>query len=348
MYDEKTDKFMNRIKWSRLLLMLSIGFFFWQCSGNKKEYYEASGFVFGTSFKILYSSNNGELPCVVFDSLFSIINRSLSPFEEQSIISRVNRSEEVEIDSFFSHVFLSAQTISKQTNGAFDITVAPLVNAWGFGFEHWDSITPSIIDSLRQFVGYQKVVLRKNRIIKENPGVMLDCSAIAKGYSCDVVANYFREQGISDYMIEVGGEIVTQGLNSRGKEWVIGITQPSDENSVLSPDLQERIVLGNGAMATSGNYRQFYYKDGHRYAHTINPVTGYPVEHSLLSVTVLADDCMTADALATAFMVMGLDSALTFVENRSDLAAYFIYSDENDDFKVIYTPSFENHLIKNN
>lgn len=334
---------MNRINWFNLLLLFSIGFLFLQCS-EKKSYYKTSGFVFGTTFNILYASEKGEVESAVFDSLFSLINQSLSPFEKNSIISRVNRSEEVEVDSFFSRVFLRANTISEETEGAFDITVAPLVNAWGFGFSHSDSLSSTIIDSLKQFVGYEKVLLQDNRIIKQSSNLMLDASAIAKGYSCDVVADYLIKSGITDFMIEVGGEIVTKGLNKQGEEWVIGITQPVENNSVVTPILQDCILLGNGAMATSGNYRQFYYKDGKRYSHTINPKSGYPVEHSLLSVTVLADDCMTADALATAFMVKGLDWSYSFVENRPDLAAYFIYSNENDSLCVKYTPSFEKYL----
>ena len=300
--------------------------------------------IINTTFNILYASEKGEVESAVFDSLFSLINQSLSPFEKNSIISRVNRSEEVEVDSFFSRVFLRANTISEETEGAFDITVAPLVNAWGFGFSHSDSLSSTIIDSLKQLVGYEKVLLQDNRIIKQSPNLMLDASAIAKGYSCDVVADYLIKSGITDFMIEVGGEIVTKGLNKQGEEWVIGITQPVENNSVVTPILQDCILLGNGAMATSGNYRQFYYKDGKRYSHTINPKSGYPVEHSLLSVTVLADDCMTADALATAFMVKGLDWSYSFVENRPDLAAYFIYSNENDSLCVKYTPSFEKYL----
>jgi thiamine biosynthesis lipoprotein len=199
---------------------------------------------------------------------------------------------------------------------------------------------------LKEFVGYKKVALVENKVVKQNRNLMLDASAIAKGYSCDVVANYFEKQGICDFMIEVGGEVVARGVNSRGDEWVIGITQPIEENSISAPTLQDCIYLGNGAMATSGNYRQFYYKDGKRYSHTINPKTGYPVEHGLLSATVLADDCMTADALATAFMVNGLDWSYSYVEGRPDLAAYFIYSDEKDSLQVKYTTSFEKYIIK--
>lgn len=336
---------MNKINWRSLLLLFSICFFSFQCT-EKKSYSETSGFVFGTTFHILYGTDNGEVESVVFDSLFSLINQSLSPFEDHSIISRVNRSEAVEVDSFFSCVFLKAQEISEETEGAFDITVAPLVNAWGFGFKHSDTLSSTLIDSLKELVGYEKVALVENKVVKQNRNLMLDASAIAKGYSCDVVANYFEKQGIDDFMIEVGGEVVARGVNSRGEEWVIGITQPREENSISTPTLQDCICLGNGAMATSGNYRQFYYKDGKRYSHTIDPITGYPVEHRLLSATVLADDCMTADALATAFMVKGLDWSYSYVEGRPNLAAYFIYSDEKDSLKVKYTTSFEKYLIK--
>lgn len=189
---------------------------------------------------------------------------------------------------------------------------------------------------------------------------MLDAAAIAKGYSCDVVANFLQKQGIVNYKVEIGGELVAKGLNPRGLKWKIGITKPSEDNSLTSPELQEIVEFTDCGMATSGNYRQFYYKDGKRFSHTINPHTGYPAEQSLLSATVIADDCMTADAFATAFMVMGLDSAYQLAASRDDLAAFFIYAAEGEatgdaetdvesdkvQMLVKYTPSFEKYLKK--
>ncbi|MBO4724330.1 MAG: FAD:protein FMN transferase, partial [Bacteroidaceae bacterium] len=215
------------------------------------------------------------------------------------------------------------------TNGAFDITIAPAVNAWGFGFKHAENIKDATIDSLRSIIGYTKIHEQDGLITKDDPRIMLDCSAIAKGFGSDMVAAMLRSKGISDYMVEIGGEIVLSGHNPKGKNWNIGISKPVDDSLSVNNELQTIISITDIAMATSGNYRNFYVKDGRKYAHTIDPHTCMPVSHTLLSATVFAADCATADALATSMMVMGLDSAQALCARYPEIKAYFIYQGDD-------------------
>ena len=271
--------------------------------GKQKPYITNSGKIFGTFYNITYSSET-DLHQEIKNTLMQVDN-SLSPFNKQSIISAVNNNTATQIDDMFTHVFSLAQDVSAKTEGAFDITVAPLVNAWGFGFKK--GITPDslTIDSLRQFVGYNTVALTDGKITKQHPQTMLDCSAIAKGYGCDAVAATLEAHGIKNYMVEIGGEVVTKGKNGKGGVWTIGISKPTDNPTTSNNELHEIIGISGKSMATSGNYRNFREENGRKIAHTIDPRTGYPVQHSLLSATVIADDCATADAYATSFMVMG-------------------------------------------
>ena len=272
------------------------------------------------------------------------MDASLSPFNEKSVITHVNKNEAVTLDDHFITVFRLSSEIYKDTEGAFDITVAPLVNAWGFGFKN--GITPDChaIDSLMQFVGFDKVKLQDGKIIKTDDRLMLDCSAIAKGYGVDAVARLLKSKGIDNYMVEIGGEIVASGENPKGAPWRIGVSKPDDDSVSISNEIQGIINISNRAMATSGNYRNFYYKGGKKYAHTIDPKTGCPVQHSILSATVVSDECAKADAYATAFMVMGLDKAKAVLARHKDMMAYFIYSDDKGNNKVWYSPSLKANL----
>ena len=246
----------------------------------------------------------------------------------------------------FGDVFTLARTVSADTDGAFDITVAPLVHAWGFGFKSGNMPSRHTIDSLRTFVGYKRVELHDSRIVKADPRVMLDCSAIAKGYGCDVVAELLRRKGIDNFMVEIGGEVVTSGISEKRVPWKIGVTKPSDDSLSVNNELQTVLNITDKAMATSGNYRNFYYKNGKKYAHTIDPATGYPVQHSLLSATVISDRCAKADAYATAFMVMGLEKAKKVLDRHRDLMAYLIYSDHKGEYKVWFSPSLRDKIIE--
>ena len=307
-------------------------------------YQHNEGFIFGTVYHITYQYDddlNNEIVKTLHD-----VDESLSPFNKTSIISKVNRNENVSTNKMFDDVFLLAQKISDNTDGCFDITVAPLVNAWGFGFKNGKTPSKQQVDSLRSLVGFNKVKLQNHKVIKADSRIMLDCSAIAKGYGSDMVARMLERKGIQNYMIEIGGEVVTHGISEKRVPWKIGVTKPSDDSLNTSQELQTVLNITDKAMATSGNYRNFYYKGGKKYAHTIDPQTGYPVQHSLLSATVLTKSCATADAYATAFMVMGIEKAKAILSKHPELMAYFIYSDNSGELKVWFSPSLKDKILK--
>lgn len=307
-------------------------------------YQHDEGHIFGTFYHITYQ-NDSSIQTDILAELQKVDN-ALSMFNKESIISHINRGENVETNEMFESVFNLAEEISDNTDGAFDITVAPLVNAWGFGFKTGNPPTKQTVDSLRAIVGYKKVKLVNHRITKTDARVMLDCSAIAKGYGCDVVARLLEKRGIKNYMVEIGGEVITHGISEKRLPWKIGVTKPSDDSLNVNNELQTVLNVKDRAMATSGNYRNFYYRGGKKYAHTIDPATGYPVQHSILSATVLAKHCAEADAYATAFMVMGMEKAKTVLEKHPELMAYLIYSDDKGNLQVWYSPSMEDKIQK--
>lgn len=291
---------------------------------EQPQYRTAQGLVFGTRYNVTYLYNADLQPDI--DHTLALVDSALSMFNAESTISAVNRSESIQVtDTMFLKVYRRAMDISAMTGGAFDITVAPAVNAWGFGFKHAENIRQATIDSLMEIIGYSKIHEQDGLITKDDPRIMLDCSAIAKGFGSDMVAAMFRSKGINDFMVEIGGEIVVSGHNPKGNLWGIGISKPVDDSLSINNELQTVIKVSDIAMATSGNYRNFYVKNGRKYAHTIDPHTCMPVSHTLLSATVLAADCATADALATSMMVMGLDSAQALCSRHPEIQAYLIY-----------------------
>ena len=303
-------------------------------------YQHNKGFIFGTVYNITYQSDKNLEKEIIRE--LDKVDASLSPFNEKSIISKINRNEEAVVDNYFYDVFNLAMQISEDTNGAFDITVAPIVNAWGFGFKSGSSPTSQYIDSLKQFIGYKKVRIDKDKhVVKQDERIMLDCSAIAKGYGSDVVARLFNAKGIKNYMIEIGGEIVASGLSEKRLPWKIGITKPSEDSLGTSNELQTILNITDCAMATSGNYRNFYYKNGKRYAHTIDPRTGYPIQHNILSATVIAKSCAQADAYATSFMVLGLEEAKKILKRHPQLLAYLIYTNKDNEYEVWHSPALK-------
>lgn len=306
------------------------------------SYQHDTGFVFGTVYHVTYQSNENLKSEI--EAELSKVDHSLSMFNQQSVISLVNKNKNPKVDDLFTEVFMLAEKVSHDTNGAFDITVAPLVNAWGFGFKKGKQPTRHEIDSLMQAIGYDKVKLVNGHVVKSNPKTMLDCSAIAKGFGLDMVARMFKRKGIENFMIEIGGEIVTQGNNEKRMPWRVGVTRPTDDSLNTNEEIQTVLNVTDIAMATSGNYRNFYYKGGKKYAHTIDPHTGYPVQHNILSSTVLAKDCATADAYATSFMVMGLEGAKKILKRHPELMAYFIYSDSKGRNQVWFSPSLRTKI----
>lgn len=306
-----------------------------QSKNEQSDYRKAQGFVFGTVYHVTYLYNKDLQPEI--EAAMAKVDSALSMFNPESTISAVNScpGSITVTDTLFLKVMRRAMEISDWTNGAFDITVAPAVNAWGFGFKHSTSISESTIDSLREITGYRKITENNGLITKSDARIMLDCSAIAKGFGSDMVAQTLRSFGINDFMVEIGGEIVVSGHNPSGKEWSIGISKPIDDSLSISNELQTVIPITDCAMATSGNYRNFYVRDGRKYAHTIDPKTCTPVSHSLLSATVFAPDCATADALATSLMVMGIDGAKDLIEAHPEVSAYLIYQSENGNLETM-------------
>ena len=335
----------RRLLWQiPFLLFLIIGTIYIIKQQQDAPYQHDKGAIFGTTYSIIYQ-NNENLNKEIMAAL-NEVDQSMSTFNKGSVISKINRNEQVQPDKMFVDVFQLANKISIETNGAFDVTVAPLVNAWGFGFKNGVHPTPQTIDSLKQFIGYQKVAYVNERIKKQDPRLMLDFSAIAKGYGSDVVANLLKRKGIENFMVEIGGEIVTRGISEKRLPWKVGVTKPTDDSLNVNQELQTILNVTDKSMATSGNYRKFYYKNGKKYAHTIDPNTGYPVQHNILSSTVLAKTCAEADAYATAFMVLGLDKAKKVLEQHPELMAYFIYSDKNGKNAVWFSPSLKDKIQK--
>lgn len=338
--DEKQKK---KLMWQLpFLMLLIVGTVLIISHQQSTPYRQANDFVFGTTYKIVYQCDS-DLTASIRQELMRV-DYSLSPFNKESVITAVNQNREVMLDPYFVEVFNKAMEISRETKGAFDITVAPLVNAWGFGFKHEQMPTKRQVDSLRQIIGYQKVALKNGKVVKQDPRMMLDCSAIAKGFGVDAVARLLRDRGVQNFMVEIGGEVVTCGVNAQRLPWRVGVVKPSEDSLSTGHELQTILNVTDKAMATSGNYRNFYYKNGRRYAHTIDPKTGYPVQHSLLSATVLAASCSVADAYATSFMVMGLDNARQLLEHHPELMAYLIYDDGKGDIAVWFSPSLRHKI----
>ena len=301
-------------------------------------YHRVQGFTQGTTYHIIYQLPTEQDLQEQVDSLLQQFDRSLSTYDSTSIISAINRNVPgAKTDSMFRTVFRESARVYQVSGGAFDITLAPVIDAWGFGSGEQLNPDSAYIDSLLQYVGMDKVSLQGDSVVKSNPAVQLNVNAIAQGYSVDVVSGYLESLGCRNYMVEIGGEIRTRGMNEKGNFWRIGVDRPDYGNMIPGEQLQVIINMHNRALATSGNYRKFYEKDGILITHSIDPSTGYPKVSRLLSATVLNDDCITADAYATACMVMGLEKAQTFIEGLKNTDAYFIYGDEEGKYQVWYT-----------
>lgn len=306
--------------------------------GTKKNYQYTEGKIYGTFYHITYNFPDDlqkELRAEM-----EKVNASLSMFNPQSVISKINRGESDSTDLLFREMFVKAEQVNRETKGAFDITVAPLVNAWGFGFKTDSFPSAGKIDSILQFVGMDKLALQGDRLVKQVEGMEIDASSIAKGLGTDLVADYLDRKGVTDYMVEIGGEIRAKGMSRKGRPWRIGIDKPIDDATGAMREIEMVVELTSGALATSGNYRNYYIHDGKKYAHTINPATGYPVQQDILSASVYTDSCMKADAYATAFMVLGLESAKEIVNNNPALEACFIY-EQDGAMKKWTSPGFE-------
>lgn len=317
---------------------------FTACNAGKNNIIKIEGNAQGTTYHISYFSEDNINYQKAIDTILKAIDTSMSTWIPESIISRINKNDShVLVDPYFTDVFNKSINVSARTGGLFDVTVGPLVNAWGFGFSKKANVDSILIDSLLQFVGYKMARLEGNKLIKAKPQIMLDFNALAQGYTVDVIAGYLEKKGIHNYLVELGGELKAKG--KKGKDdWKVGIDKP-DENATAERKLEAIISLNNKALATSGNYRKFYEEGGQKFSHIIDPRTGYPAKQNLLSATVIADDCMTADAYATAMMIMGLERSKQFLMVNKDLnlEVYFIY-DENGNWKTYASETLKNRI----
>ncbi len=321
-----------------LLLFLVIGTIFIVRQQRSMPYQTDKGFVFGTMYNISYQSE--ENLQTEIDAELQSVDDIFSMFNEKSLVSSFNKSNSLKLDGRLLKLYQLSCRVNEDTEGAFDITVAPLVNAWGFGFKNEQMPNDRQVDSLLSFVGMNQLCFDEETAVlsKKDSRTMLDFSAVAKGFGCDCIARLLRKHGIKNFMVEIGGEVVTLGVSPNRVPWRIGVTKPTDDSLHTSQSLQTVLNVTDRAMATSGNYRNFYYNNGHKYAHTIDPKTGRPVQHNILSATVLANDCATADAYATSFMVMGLERAQKLLERHQDLLAYLIYTDAEGKYAVWCSP----------
>jgi len=315
----------------RFYLTLSFLILLFSCSDNNQKMIlnQNVGYVQGTTFNIKYLSSSLQDYKTEFDSIFSEIDLSLSLYIDSSIITRFNKGDTlIRLDLNFLSVFNAFKKVANTTNGNFDCTISPLINAWGFGATKKEKIDSFIISDLLKKTGYQKIYLKNDSTLYNPSNVQLNFDALAQGFTVDVIANFLENNNINNFLIEIGGELRAKGKNINNKNWRIGIEKPSkiiDNKNRF----QTVIELKNKSVATSGNYRKFYLENGKKYSHSINPFNGYPVKHNLLSVTVITDKCIYADAYATAFMVMGVKKTKDFLLQNEDLDAFLIYQKNN-------------------
>jgi thiamine biosynthesis lipoprotein len=299
-----------------------------------------NGPIFGTFYEVTYASDTNKNYQKSLDSIFAVINQSMSNYEEDSDISKVNRHELERVDAHFVEVFKASKKIYNETNGVFDPTIGKLVNAWNFGSEQNKTKLDSLkIDSLMQYVGFEKIVLKNNSLIKTTPKPYIDFNAIAKGYAVDIVGEFLESKNVTNYLVNIGGELRTKGVNiDKHSGWTVGVENPNFDGS---QSYNKVFVLRNKAMATTGTYRKYKLDaNGYRYAHIINTQTGYPTKTNILSVSVIAENCMMADGYATAFQAMGVEKVKQFLTKHPELKAYIIFENENKEFEILEFNNF--------
>lgn len=331
---------MRKLVWVASLLML-LAMTFASCAKQPQKMV-LQGLVQGSYYAITYYDEEGRNFQQEIDSIFHAVDMSVNLWVDSSVICKVNRNEEVALDQIFIENFEVAQRAAALSDGYFDPTISPLVSAWGFSAKnpHLPPLTSHLIDSLKQLVDYRKVRIEDGKLIKENPAMKLDFNAIAQGYTTDLVGALLEAKGIKSYIVDVGGEIFARGTKSDGKPWVVGIEKPAadwDSERVV----QERVELEDKGIVTSGSYRKYVERDGKRYSHCIDPMTGYPVEHNLLSATVIAENATWADALASVCMVMGMERSLELINSLDGVEAYYIFVNDRGELETFATDGFK-------
>lgn len=314
-------------------------------STEQAQYSELSGEIFHTYYRIKYDKADSYQTLV--DSTFARFSHSLNPFDSTSLISAINRSESTQTDSMLRHVWLASERISRASGGSYDVTCSPLINAWGFGFNDSDAPHERVLDSLRQFVGYQGIRLDGEQMIKSDPRMTLNFSSISKGYCADLVGEALLRQGAENYMVELGGEIAFRGLNPQGEPWRIGVNKPVEDRTGLYNELQVIIALKrpSGGLATSGNYRNYRTVNGQKVAHTIDPRTARPIQTDVLSATIIAPTSMLADGLATACMTKTAKEVPNFLAQFDGVDYLIIYQD-GEELKTLMNSGFQALVVE--
>ena len=331
---------------SKILLLLLLVISIYSCNSGTSELKKVHfmGEAQGTYYAVTYYDTLGRNFQPQIDSLLDDFDQTASLWVENSLLRQINSNQTLELNPLMVDMLDKSLKISVLTDGYFDISVGKLVKAWGFSFTDPTVLDSSMVDSLMQYVGYRKLQVADGILKKEHPEIELDFNAIAQGYSADMMAYFLSMKGIDNYLVDIGGEVIAKGCKPNGDHWVVGIEKPA-EDKYSTQKVDVKINLDNMAVVTSGNYRKYYENNGVKYSHTINPFTGFPVSHTLLSVSVLSANAWEADALATAFMVMGMEKSLEFLKNNSGYDAYFIYND-NGEYKTYATEGFENIIVK--
>ena len=324
--------------------LLIIGLAILASCGKQPKKMVLQGLAQGSYYAVTYYDEQGRNFQYGIDSIFHAVDMSVNLWVDSSVISKVNRNEEAVLDPIFIDNFNIAQEAANLSDGYFDPTISPIVAAWGFSYKDGDSITSQLIDSLKQLVDYRKVRIENGKVVKENPAITLDFNAVAQGYTSDLIAAFLDSQGIKNYLVDTGGEIMARGEKPNGKPWIVGIEKPA-ENKDSEQVVQTRIALRDKGLVTSGSTRKYVERNGKRYSHCINPKTGYPVEHQLLSVTVLAENSVWADAIASICMVMGLEQSLPLIESLEGVEAYCIFVNDDNEFETFSTEGFKALLI---
>lgn len=327
------------------ILLLIIGLTVLASCGKQPKKMVLQGQAQGSYYAITYYDSLDRDFQSEIDSIFHAVDVSVNLWVDTSVISKVNRNEEITLDSIFIDNFRIAQDAARLSDGYFDPTISPIVAAWGFSYKHGDSITPQLIDSLKQLVDYRNVHIEDGKVVKADPSMTLDFNAIAQGYTSDLIASFLDSRGVKNYLVDTGGEIMAKGGKPNGDPWIVGIEKPS-ENWDSEQIVHTRITLHNKGLVTSGSTRKYVERNGKRYSHCIDPKTGYPVEHNVLSVTVLAENSVWADALASICMVMGMEKSLPLIESMDGVEAYYIYVNEKDELATFATKGFQSLVIE--
>ena len=323
----------------RKILTIIAGVLVVASCGHQPQRIVLQGLAQGSYYAVSYFDEKGRDFQREVDSIFRVVDGSVNLWVDSSIICKVNRNEAVALDKIFIENFRIAQEAARLSNGYFDPTISPIVAAWGFSSKTGDSITPALIDSLKCLVDYRKIRIENGKVVKGNPAMKLDFNAIAQGYTSDLIANFLESRGITNYLVDTGGEIMAKGCKPNGQPWIVGIEKPA-ENWDSEQTIQTRIALHDKGLVTSGSTRKYVERNGKRYSHCIDPKTGYPVKHNVLSVTVLAESSVWADALASICMVMGMEKSLPLIQSLDGVEAYYIFENDKNELETFATDGF--------